>query len=60
MSEPVIILFDTFSDGCYHYVPGSERALQENAHIRIEPEVDHEKILQNGRKCRRGIRSEDP
>lgn len=31
MSEPVIILFDTFSDGCYHYVPGSERALQGHA-----------------------------
>ena len=29
MPEPVSILFDTFSDGCYHYVPGSERALQE-------------------------------
>lgn len=60
MQETVIILFDTFSDGCYHYVPGSERALQEYADIRIEPEVDHEKILQDGWKCRRGIRCKDP
>ena len=28
MPETVIILFDTFSDGCYHYVPDGERDLR--------------------------------
>ena len=29
MPDTVIILFDTFSDGCYQYVPGSEKASHE-------------------------------
>ncbi len=28
MSESVIIMFDSFSDGCYHYVPDGERDLR--------------------------------